>query len=50
MIFQHAGAPFKYSEFEGQGHDVWGKVYVLPEMWEWLFRQHRFSGGEGGGH
>jgi poly(3-hydroxybutyrate) depolymerase len=38
---QGAGAPVKYTEYPGDLHDVWGRAYQEPTLWEWLFAQHR---------
>lgn len=37
-----AGDPtFRYSEIAGAGHDVWDATYTRPDVWDWLFDQHR---------
>lgn len=36
---QAAGGEPKYTEYQGQGHAVWGPAYEEPELVEWLFAQ-----------
>ena len=36
-----AGAPVRYTELAGFGHDVWDIAYYAPEVAEWLFAQTR---------
>ena len=36
-----AGATFHYTEYAGVGHDSWDRAYAEPELWNWLFAQHR---------
>ncbi len=36
-----AGADVKYTEFAGEGHLIWDKVYEDAKFWEWLFAQKR---------
>jgi predicted peptidase len=36
---KEAGGEPKYTEYEGQGHAVWGPAYEEPELVEWLFGQ-----------
>ena len=38
-----AGAPARYSEINGFGHDVWDIAYYAPEVTDWLFAQHRIG-------
>jgi predicted peptidase len=33
------GAPVKYTEYAGAGHDVWDMTYADPAVWEWMFAQ-----------
>lgn len=35
------GAPVRYTEYAGVGHNSWDAAYGTPELWEWLFAQHR---------
>jgi predicted peptidase len=35
------GAPVKYSELPGVGHNSWDAAYRSPELVEWLFAQRR---------
>jgi len=39
--FESIGAPVKYTEYPGVGHDAWGRTYQDPAFWDWLFAQHR---------
>ncbi len=50
---QKLGAPVRYTELAGFGHDVWDIAYYSPEVAGWLFAQsrtgrdeHRHAGGE----
>jgi predicted peptidase len=36
-----AGGDPKYTEFDALFHNIWRKVYVMPELYEWLDEQHR---------
>lgn len=36
-----AGAPVRYTELPGFGHDVWDVAYYSPEVATWLFAQAR---------
>lgn len=36
-----AGADPKYTEFKGEGHNIWEKVKHTPGLWDWLFAQQR---------
>jgi predicted peptidase len=36
-----AGAPVRYTEILGGGHDVWDDVYASAQFQEWLFGQRR---------
>jgi predicted peptidase len=38
---ESAGAPVRYTEYPGEGHDVWDKTYRNPELFTWLFAQRR---------
>lgn len=38
---QKAGAPARYTEFKGMGHGCVGKALDEPELFGWLFAQHR---------
>ena len=38
---QAAGAPARYTEYSDGGHEVWDRAYRSPELWSWLFAQHR---------
>jgi predicted peptidase len=39
-----AGAPVRYTELAGFGHDVWDIAYYAPEVADWLFAQSRPGG------
>jgi predicted peptidase len=41
------GAPVRYTELAGFGHDVWDIAYYSPEVADWLFAQSRTSRAEG---
>ena len=36
-----AGADVRYTEFPDANHNAWDRAYVTPELWPWLFAQHR---------
>ncbi len=38
---ERAGAPVRYTEYRGVGHNSWDRAYAEPELWEWLFTQRR---------
>jgi predicted peptidase len=52
---QKLGAPVRYTELAGFGHDVWDVAYYSPEVAAWLFSQSRMgrvrdsTAGEGQG-
>lgn len=35
------GAPVKYSEYAGVGHNSWDRAYDEPELYAWMFAQRR---------
>lgn len=35
------GAPVRYTEYPGVGHNSWDSAYAEPGLWEWLFGQRR---------
>lgn len=36
-----AGGHPKYTEFAGQGHNIWGQTMSTPGIWDWLFAQRQ---------
>jgi predicted peptidase len=38
--FEQAGVRVKYTEYPGP-HEIWDTAYRTPELWRWLFAQHR---------
>jgi predicted peptidase len=38
---EKAGGKWKYTLYEGVGHNSWSKAYVEPELGDWLFQQKR---------
>jgi predicted peptidase len=38
---EKAGGKWKYTEYEGVGHNSWHKAYAEPELGDWLFQQKR---------
>ena len=38
---EHVGAPVRYTELAGFGHDVWDIAYYSPQVADWLFAQSR---------
>jgi len=42
------GAPVRYTELAGFGHDVWDVAYYSPEVADWLFSQTRAGREEPG--
>jgi predicted peptidase len=35
------GAPVRYTEYEGVGHNSWDRAFAEPELAKWLFAQRR---------
>ena len=35
------GNDVRYSELPGANHNAWDPAYSMPELWTWLFAQHR---------
>lgn len=35
------GAPVRYSEYAGVGHNSWDRAYDEPELYAWMFAQRR---------
>lgn len=35
------GSEAKYTELAGVGHNAWDAAFSSPELWRWLFAQHR---------
>jgi predicted peptidase len=44
---RRAGAPVRYTEYPGVGHNSWESAYNDPELWRWLFAQRRARGASG---
>ncbi len=38
------GAPVRYTEYPGVGHNSWDRAYAEPELFPWLFAQHKPQG------
>lgn len=38
---QAAKVPVTYTEYADGNHAVWDRAYQTPELWTWLFAQHR---------
>ncbi|GEO10707.1 phospholipase [Segetibacter aerophilus] len=38
---QKAGGRPRYTEYKGEGHDIWYQVSKTPGLWDWLFAQKR---------
>lgn len=38
-LLKEAGGHPRYTEFPGLEHNIWRKVYVLPELYDWLAQQ-----------
>jgi len=36
-----AGGHPKYTEFAGEGHNIWGQTISTPGVWDWLFAQRQ---------
>lgn len=36
-----AGGDPHYTEYPGVGHNSWDRAFAEPELWKWLFAQHR---------
>ncbi len=41
QALKDAGADPQYTEYAGEGHGIWNKVYGTPEFYDWLLKQHR---------
>ena len=39
--FVAVDAKYTYTELKGFGHPIWDDVYVGPDVWTWLWAQHR---------
>ena len=35
------GADVRYTELPEANHNAWDPAYAMPELWTWLFAQHR---------
>jgi predicted peptidase len=35
------GGDPKYTEFSGEGHNIWYQVSMTPALWDWMFAQRR---------
>lgn len=40
-LLKSANWGVRYTEYAGAAHDVWTLAYQDPELWRWLFAQHR---------
>lgn len=38
---KQAGGDVRYTEFPDANHNSWDPAYATPELWTWLFQQHR---------
>ncbi|MEP6619270.1 MAG: prolyl oligopeptidase family serine peptidase [bacterium] len=36
-----AGVNIQYTEYPGKGHSIWDEAYRTPELYTWMFAQHR---------
>ena len=43
---QGLGAPVRYTEYRGVGHNSWDRAYSEPELVEWMLKPRRVSGSE----
>ena len=41
LALKAAGAQVRYTEFPDANHNAWDPAYATPELWVWLFAQHR---------
>lgn len=39
--FQAAGSQARYTEFPEANHNAWDAAYAMPQLWQWMFSQHR---------
>jgi predicted peptidase len=39
--FVAVNAPYTYTELPGSGHYIWDGIYDGPDVWAWLWAQHR---------
>ena len=35
------GGNVKFTIFPEAGHDSWTQAYAMPELYDWMLRQHR---------
>jgi len=40
-LIRAAGGSVRYTEYRNAGHNVWDQAYDEPELWRWLFAQHK---------
>ncbi|HEX4020385.1 MAG TPA: prolyl oligopeptidase family serine peptidase [Acidobacteriaceae bacterium] len=40
IALKAAGANFRYTEYQGAGHEIWDRAYGDPELMRWLLSQH----------
>lgn len=41
QILTQLGAPVKYTEYAGAGHEIWDQVYASPDVLTWMLAQHK---------
>lgn len=41
QILTQLKAPVRYTEYAGQGHEIWDQVYASPDVLTWLLAQHK---------
>jgi predicted peptidase len=41
QILTSLHAPVKYTEYPNAPHTIWDQVYASPDLYTWLFAQHR---------
>ena len=41
QILNGLHAPVKYTEYPNASHTIWDQVYASPDLYTWLFAQHR---------
>ena len=39
--FVAVNANYTYTELAGRDHSIWDDVYARPDVWAWLWAQHR---------
>jgi predicted peptidase len=44
---KRVGAPVRYTEYAGVGHNSWDPAYAEADLWTWMLAQRRRPRAEG---